>query len=379
MGHKQVCPPQTKIFTLGVDAGDRFVLRDLVIVVEGSDQPQSPPPSKPAPNPAPQPGVMINFRADRTHLNAGECTLLRWDVEHANEVYLDGQGVVGHSSKQVCPKAAHTFVLHVAHNGGPTEKKLTIHVNGSGAPNPTQPGTANADLAVTDLYADKLPKGTVWVRVTNHGPATLTNAQIEMKCNNYGNPLGGQKPWQHIEAPWLQTVSLKPGQTATFHTKMTVDANQYQYNVTCAVSSPSKGATFSDPNGSNNNYSESIASKTPAPAGKPRADLAVTDLYPTKMRGGKLFARITNRGPATLKNFNVQLSCQGAGWQGGTATEIKSGKSVTLNLSPGQTANFETGILINIDQFNYYEMTCRVQGALDDPNSKNNAYSELIQ
>jgi hypothetical protein len=388
IGHKQVCPQQTKVFRLGVDAGDRVEVREVAIIVEGSGQPpQSPPPqqpapSKPAPKPGPKPSVMINFRADRTNLKAGECTILRWDVEHANEVYLDGKGVVGHSSKKVCPKVAHTFVLHVTHNGGPTEKKVTIHLNGGGAPKPPQPGKPSTDLAVTDLYADKKPKGAVWVRVTNRGPATLTNAKIEMKCNSYGNPLGGQKPWQHTESPWLKTVSLKPGQTATFKTKMTVDTSKYQYSVTCAVSPPSKGAKFSESNWSNNNYTESIASNTKTkvlPGSSPRADLAVTDLFPTKMRGGKLFARITNRGPATLKNFKVQLSCQGAGWKGGSATNIQNGKTVTLNLSHGQTAKFDTGITINIDQFNYYEMTCRVKGALNDPNPNNNAYSELIQ
>jgi hypothetical protein len=378
-GAKQVCPQKTKVFTLGVDMGDRVEVRELAIVVEGSGQPPQAPPQKPAPQPSPgQPGVTISFRADKTNLKAGECTTLRWDVEHAKEVYLNGNGVVGHSSKQVCPPATKTHVLHVLHSAGATDEKVTLQVAGSGAPAPPQPGNPqpgkrSADLAVTDLYPDKLPKGSVWVRVTNNGPATLKNTPIEMKCNAAGNPLGNTKPWSHVEAPWLQTISLSPGQTATFKTRMTVDTSKYAYNIACVVSPPSKGATFADPNGSNNKYSEAIAQKTKAPAPF-RANVAVTDLFAKRLRGGKLFARITNHGPGTLKNVTVHLRCQGAGWKGGKATSINGGGPRVLNLSPGQTAVVDTGILINIDKYNYYEMTCRVQASF----AANNSYSERI-
>jgi hypothetical protein len=376
-GQEQVCPLHTTPYELTVDTGATVERREIVIEVQGSGQA----PAGPAPkNPQPQPGVSIDFRADRVNLTAGSCTTLRWDVEHAKEVYLDGQGVVGHSSKKVCPAATRTYVLHVLHSGGTSDRKLSIQVSGGGAPAKPQPsGKLQADLAVTDLYADKLPQGAVWVRVTNNGPATLTNAKIEMKCNAQGQPLGGQKPWQHIESPWLHTVNLQPGQTATFKTKMTVDTNKYSYNVTCSVG-VLQGAAFGDPNSSNNSYSEAIASQAkPNPSPAPRhADLAVTDLYPTKLRGGHLFARITNRGPAALKNAKAQLSCQGAGWKGGSSTGIGSNASVTLNLSHGQTAAFDTGILINIDQYDYYEVTCTVTASSDDPNPSNNSYSESI-
>lgn len=377
-GQRQVCPQQTKVFTLAVDAGDRVERREAAIVVDGAGQPPQAPSPKPAPqNPASQPGVTIDFRADKTQLAPGGCTTLRWDVEHAKEVYLDGQGVVGHSSKKVCPKATHTFVLYVVHAGGKTERKVAIHMNGGGSPQPASPnpGGQGADLAVTDLYPDNLPKGAVWVRVTNNGPATLNNTQIELKCNSYGKPLSGTTPWSHVESPWLHTVSLKPGQTATFKTRMTVDTTQYAYDVACVVAPPSQGATFSDPNWSNNKYSETIAStakpKSPAPF---RANVAVTDLFAKKLRGGKLFARITNHGPGTLKNATIQLRCQGAGWKGGKATSISGGGPRVLNLSPGQTVVVETGILINIDKYDYYEMTCSVQATF----AANNSYSERI-
>jgi hypothetical protein len=383
VGKRKVCPIHTQPYELAVDTGEDVEFREIIIHVGQGGEPEPPPGPKPqAPAPqGPQPSVVIDFRADRTKLNAGQCTHLRWDVEHAQKVFLDGQGVVGHSSKKVCPANGRTYVLHVVHKGGPTERKVTIRVNSGGGSPPPGPGKKSVDLAVTDLYADSLPKGRVWVRVTNHGPATLKNAKIQMKCNAHGQPLGGQKPWQHVEAPWLHTVSLQPGQTATFKTKMTVNTNKYAYNVTCGVSPPSQGKTFTDPNWSNNNYSEPIVSQGSKPSPSPaprRADLAVTDLYANKLRNGKLFARITNHGPATLKSAKAQLECQGAGWKGGAPTALQRQRTVTLNLSPGQTTAFDTGMVINIDQFDYYEMTCTVNAQVDDPNPSNNPHSELI-
>ncbi len=377
-GHLEVCPQQTKVFRLDVDLGDRMETRELAIVVEGAaPAPQPPAPKGPA---GPSQPATIDFRADRTQLNAGECTTLRWDVENVREVYLDGQGVVGHSAQKVCPKASRTYELHVVLFGGTTERKVTIQVNGSAGtpkPSPKPGGKASADLAVTDLYPDKLPQGRVWVRVTNNGPAALTKARIELKCNAYGKPLKGGKPWSHVESPWVRTVSLKPGQTVKLKTNIALNTNKYLYDVTCAVSPPSKGATFSDPNWSNNNYSESIAAKPQSPPKKAvpfQAKVRVTDLFATKLRGGKLMARITNDGPGTLKSTRVRLVCQGAGWQGANPVGITGGGPRLLTLSPGQTEIVDTGIVINIDQYDYYEMACSVEAAF----APSNSYSERI-
>jgi hypothetical protein len=53
----------------------------------------------------------IRFWADREQLAAGECTWLRWEVDNVRELYLDGEGVVGHDSRQVCPTAAAVYRL----------------------------------------------------------------------------------------------------------------------------------------------------------------------------------------------------------------------------------------------------------------------------
>jgi len=63
----------------------------------------------PTPTVVPDPG----FRADRTTLTAGECTVLHWDVGGVRAVFLDGAGRPGHSSEEICPEVSHTYTLKV--------------------------------------------------------------------------------------------------------------------------------------------------------------------------------------------------------------------------------------------------------------------------
>ena len=64
-------------------------------------RPSTPKPARtrsPTPTPRPTstatPEVVIDsqFRADRTTINAGQCTHLRWDVDNIQAIYLDDQG-----------------------------------------------------------------------------------------------------------------------------------------------------------------------------------------------------------------------------------------------------------------------------------------------
>jgi hypothetical protein len=60
----------------------------------------------------------ICFWAEETELAPGDCTLLRWEVDHVREVYLEGGGVVGHDHLRVCPQATTRYVLKVIHRDG---------------------------------------------------------------------------------------------------------------------------------------------------------------------------------------------------------------------------------------------------------------------
>ncbi len=90
--------------------------------------------------PPPPPPASINFRSDAPYVNGGSCTTLRWDVDNVQAVSLDGQGVTGHSSKQVCPCQQTTYTLRVVKLDNTTENRtVTIMVYGSCAPPPAPP------------------------------------------------------------------------------------------------------------------------------------------------------------------------------------------------------------------------------------------------
>ncbi|MBU0490895.1 MAG: hypothetical protein KKA73_25800 [Chloroflexi bacterium] len=92
------------------------------------------------------PEPVVDFRADRTSLQAGESTTLRWDAEYVQEVYLDGAPVVGHGTQNVSPAQTQTYVLHVVLPSGESQDyAVTIQVTG------TTEQTAGPDLVVMEL------------------------------------------------------------------------------------------------------------------------------------------------------------------------------------------------------------------------------------
>jgi len=76
------------------------------------------PTDTPVPTDTPWPPAEASLQADDTSLVQGECTTLRWDVEYATAVFLNGGGVPGHGTQQVCPASTATYDLHVEAPGG---------------------------------------------------------------------------------------------------------------------------------------------------------------------------------------------------------------------------------------------------------------------
>lgn len=130
-----------------------------------------------------------------------------------------------------------------------------------------------ADLAVTDLYLDHKPQGTLYAGITNNGPDSLSNVSVQLSCggertewaSGTKSPLGGGG----VILPL--TLTLNPGKTKVFSTTIAFDTAKYWYDPTCGVV-----VTFTDTDPSNNYYSEII----PNPA--PNDDLRVTEIYLTK-------------------------------------------------------------------------------------------------
>lgn len=105
----------------------------VVIVPTAAPSPTPPPP------PTATPVAEISFRADRTNINKGECTTLRWSVQNIQAVWVYPQGEqferfprTGQGSEQVCPTTATTYEMRVLQRDGSVIfRQVTINVAGA--------------------------------------------------------------------------------------------------------------------------------------------------------------------------------------------------------------------------------------------------------
>lgn len=87
------------------------------------------PTETPLPTDTPLPPTpVVAFTVHPETIAVGECAELRWDVEHARAVYLDGRGVVGHQAERVCPEQPQTYELLVTSEAGEFRYQVTLNV-----------------------------------------------------------------------------------------------------------------------------------------------------------------------------------------------------------------------------------------------------------
>src|SRR5262249_50641474 len=106
--------------TLAGFVSDSFVSKDgtcdqsipTVTAPPPPPRPTRTPTPKPAPPPASVGCVIQRFGFSKPALCYEQCVTLFWDVEGVNTVTLNGQGVVGHGSMQVCQPSTFTLVLN---------------------------------------------------------------------------------------------------------------------------------------------------------------------------------------------------------------------------------------------------------------------------
>lgn len=109
---RQVCPAKTTAYSLRVTDGAGTQYKTVTITVGTSEQ------------------AAIEFTADDFQVASGQCTTLHWRVTNVRAVYLDGVGVPGESTMQVCPTTATEYTLRVEGTGGTvTTRKLTISIS----------------------------------------------------------------------------------------------------------------------------------------------------------------------------------------------------------------------------------------------------------
>jgi heat shock protein HslJ len=148
----------------------------------------APPLPTPVPTPtiAPTPAASLSFTADRTTINRGECTTLRWSVENIQAVWVYQQGndwrnspVTGQGSQQVCPEVTTTYQMRVQLTDGSVElRSITIVVN--------QPNTLiNTHWMLSRLNMSSIP--------VSPSPLTLHFSGADSAngfdgCNNFNGP-----------------------------------------------------------------------------------------------------------------------------------------------------------------------------------------------
>ena len=73
---------------------------------------------------------IVRFWAEQYSLPSGACTMLNWNVQNVQEVFLDDRGVSGQGSTQFCPMGNQVLTLRVTTNSGESvERAITLSVN----------------------------------------------------------------------------------------------------------------------------------------------------------------------------------------------------------------------------------------------------------
>ncbi len=177
--------------------------------------PPTPAPTRVPPTAAPivatpiPPQAQINFWADRTQINAGECATLNWDVRNVQGVWIYPQGSnfsafprTGQGSERVCPAATTTYEMRVQMNDGSTQfRQVTINVTQPIAPPqpppvatqpiaPPQPPTVVNPLAGTRWTVTNFNNGGAVVGLVEGSTITMDfdatgRVQGKAGCNNF--------------------------------------------------------------------------------------------------------------------------------------------------------------------------------------------------
>jgi heat shock protein HslJ len=143
-----------------------------------------PPTATPVPQPTPQP--VIQFSANPTVINQGECSTLTWNVENIQAVWVYPSGqpysqfpVTGQGSQQVCPQQTTVYEMRVLLRDN-TVQTLPITVQVIIPSNPL----ANTGWVVTSLYGGAtLPDVTPNLFFDDNGRVSAFAS-----CNNVAGP-----------------------------------------------------------------------------------------------------------------------------------------------------------------------------------------------
>lgn len=217
-------PPNTKMYSLRMEPNQIVLCRRIRTAQTGFREQQL----KAAPvNLAPNVWHNVTVR-----LSGG-----RFDVSVA------GNQVLSANDSQPLPPG--TIGLGIIGGSGAVEYDDAVYTPGAPGASPPSAGSGQTgtDLAVTDIFADHLRNGQLFVRITNRGPATLQGKQAELITVVNGQALVHTVP-----------LHLAPGQTLTHNTGRMINSSARPLKVKATIKVPG----LSDPNANNNGYRETI-------------------------------------------------------------------------------------------------------------------------
>lgn len=162
--HTPWTPPGAGTYTIQVvayDSNGQFSDPDSARVSFGVTQeaptPSAPPTETPTPmlteTPTPLPEAVIEFWADPTEVDAGECTTVHWRVENVTRIYVDGVEQAFDGTFEDCPCERKTYMLTAyLLDGSVLERTLDLLVSGAcTTPTPTPPPDTTPPPAPTPV------------------------------------------------------------------------------------------------------------------------------------------------------------------------------------------------------------------------------------
>lgn len=128
---------------------------------------------------APTPPV-LEFYAGDIRLHPGGCTTLEWHVEGVLRAYVDGRGVAGTGTQEVCPRQTTTYTLKAAlPDGSEVTRTAVVEI--------TAPTEAPAEAAATKAApaAPARPVTAVPAATVTATAAPTEAVSVELYPNNY--------------------------------------------------------------------------------------------------------------------------------------------------------------------------------------------------
>lgn len=346
-GEEEICPAESTTYHLtlknqsgAVEESDWISVTVRNVSADGSTE---------------QARGQLDFWADSTTLEVGQCTMLHWDTT-GGKPYLDGAEQSPTDQLQICPKTTTEYCLDLDDpQGNPLlSESITITVQPAAPstatqtqPQPTQPQSAPENPLSFTFAPQKGPPGTE-VTLTLNKTANV-NVLYDGKILPKKVSSGGKKLIVTIPANSKTAFFRLQGDGYNVRAQK---AFQVTYTVNMNVST----------------------------------DLAITDLYMDALPEGILHIRITNNGPSAVTNTEVFVNCS---WHRNPLPGVNENPSTgdstlskyPLTLEPGQTKTAPVSSFTL--EPNKYEYTCSCDLSMkdtiyQDPNSKNDSYEEKI-